>query len=184
MDSRFNKNIKLIVTDFDGVITDGFIYYPSGSSDEIKKISFKDIMGMSLAIKNGYKIAIISGEKSNIIDKVANKFNLEDVHQGIKDKLAALLSIKEKYSLSFEEICYLGDDINDLSVLEKVGLPVTVPDANYKVKKVPNIYVTSAHAGNGAFREVVDVLLELRNEDEKGIKFGFAGIENFDNSSK
>ena len=179
MDSRFKNNIKLIATDFDGIITDGFIYYPSGSSDEIKKISFKDIMGMSLAIKNGYKIAIISGEKSSIIDRVADKFHLEDVHQGIKDKLAALLLLKKKYSLSFEEICYLGDDINDLSILEKVGLPVTVPDANYKVKKVPNIYVTSAHAGNGAFREVIDTLLETRNEKAKGINFGFAGMENF-----
>ncbi len=70
---------------------------------------------MSLAVKNGYKIAIISGEKNSIIDKVAGKFKLEDVHQGIKDKLAVLLSIAEKYSLSLDQICYLGDDINDIS---------------------------------------------------------------------
>ena len=71
---------------------------PQQSHEEIKKISFKDIMGISLAIKNNYKVAIISGEKNSIIDKVADKFNLDDVHQGIKDKLAALYIIADKYS--------------------------------------------------------------------------------------
>lgn len=158
----FNKGrkIKLIATDFDGIITDGFVYFPSELSGELKKVSFKDIMGMSLAIKNGYKLAIISGDKNNIIDKIADKFKLEDVHQGIKDKLSVLLSIAEKYSLSLDQICYLGDDINDISTLEKVGFAVTVPDCNYKVKTVPNIYITKADAGNGAFREVIDLLLD------------------------
>lgn len=154
------KNIKLIATDFDGILTDGCVYLSSETSEELKKISFKDIMGMSIAIKNGYKIAIISGEKNKIIDTVANKFNLEDVYQGIKDKSSALSSICEKYSISPMEICYLGDDINDLSVLEKVGFPVTVPDANYKVKTLSNIHVTAAKAGNGAFREIIDLILE------------------------
>jgi YrbI family 3-deoxy-D-manno-octulosonate 8-phosphate phosphatase len=154
------KKIKLIATDFDGIITDGFVYLSSEQSGEIKKVSFKDIMGMSLAVKNGYKIAIISGEKNNIIDKIADKFKLEDVHQGIKDKLSVILSLKEKYSLSFDEICYLGDDINDIAALENVGFAVTVPDANYKVLDVPNIYITKANAGNGAFREIIDLLLD------------------------
>ncbi|EKE03109.1 MAG: acylneuraminate cytidylyltransferase [uncultured bacterium] len=160
--SRFNNDIKLIATDFDGVVTDGFVYYSNESLEEIKRVSFKDIMGMSLAVKNGYKVAIISGERNKIIDRVANKFNLEDVHQGIKDKLAILLSISEKYSLPLSNICYLGDDINDIPVLEKVGLAVTVPDANCKVKDLNNIYITTAQAGNGAFREVVDLLLDRK----------------------
>jgi len=152
--------IKLIATDFDGIITDGFVYFPSDYSGELKRVSFKDIMGMSLAVKNGFKIAIISGEKNSIIDKVADKFKLEDVHQGIRDKFKVLLSISEKYSFSLDQICYLGDDINDISVLEKVGFAVTVPDCNYKVKTVPNIYITKANAGNGAFREIIDLLLD------------------------
>ena len=81
---NINKNIKLIATDFDGVLTDGHVYYSSVSDEEIKKISFKDIMGISLAIKNNYKIAIISGEKNYIIDRLARKFNIEEVHQGIE----------------------------------------------------------------------------------------------------
>jgi YrbI family 3-deoxy-D-manno-octulosonate 8-phosphate phosphatase len=156
-----NKNIKLIVTDFDGVLTDGYVFYSSISDEEIKKISFKDIMGISLAVKNGYKVAIISGEKNKIIDKLANKFCLEDVHQGVKDKLSALQSIAEKYKLSQNEICFIGDDVNDIKALEWAETAITVPDSNYKVKNVPNIIITTAHAGNGAFREVVDSLLSI-----------------------
>src|SRR3989339_1314222 len=97
--SKFNNDIKLIATDFDGVLTDGFVYYSSDSLEELKRVSFKDIMGISLAVKNGYKVAIISGEKNKIIDRIADKFNLEDVHQGIRDKNAILLALCEKYSL-------------------------------------------------------------------------------------
>lgn len=161
---EITKNIKLIATDFDGVLTDGYVFYSSVSDEEIKRISFKDIMGISLAVKNNYKIAIISGEKNKIIDKLANKFNLEDIHQGIRDKQAILQSIAEKYGLSKDEICYIGDDINDISALEWAGTPVTVPEANYKVKKIENIATTTANAGNGAFREVIDSLLERRVE--------------------
>jgi len=156
---QLNKNIKLIATDFDGVLTDGYVFYSSDSDEEIKRISFKDIMGISLAIKNGYKVAIISGEKNKIIDKLANKFCLEDVHQGIKDKFASLKSIAEKYKLSPEEICFIGDDINDISALKWAGTAITVPEANYKVKNIANIIITDALAGNGAFREVIDSLL-------------------------
>ncbi len=156
---KLNKNIKLIATDFDGILTDGYVYFSSVSAEEVKKISFKDIMGISLAVKNGYKIAVISGEKSDIIDRITNRFNIEDVHKGIRDKLSVLLTIAEKYQLSPQEICYLGDDINDIDSLEWAGTAITVPDAHYKVKNVPNIIITNAPAGNGAFREVIDSLL-------------------------
>ena len=154
-----DKKIKLIITDFDGIITDGSVYFSSNSLEEVKKVSFKDIMGMSLAIKNEIVVGIISGEKNHIIDRVASKFNLQDVHQGIKDKLSCLQGIAEKYSVSMSEICYIGDDINDTAALEAAGMAVTVPDANFKVKNIPNIIITKANAGNGAFREVVDSIL-------------------------
>lgn len=156
---KIDKNIKLIATDFDGVLTDGYVFYSSVSDEEIKRISFKDIMGISLAIKNNYKIAIISGEKNKIIDKIANKFNLEDIYQGTKDKLVALQSIAAKYKLSQDEICFIGDDINDIAALEWAGTAITVPDANYKVKNIKNIIITTAQAGNEAFREVIDSLI-------------------------
>lgn len=162
---KITKNIKLIVTDFDGILTDGGVYYSSVSDEETKKLNFKDIMGMSVALKNGYKIAVISGEKNKIIDKLAGKFGLEDIHQGIKDKLPVLHRIAEKYRLSENDICYIGDDINDTKSLEWAGTAVTVPGANYKVKNIENILITSAEGGDGAFREVVDSL--LYNKEKK-----------------
>ena len=154
-----NKDIKLIATDFDGILTDGFVYYSSNNLDELKRVSYKDIMGISIAIKNGYKIAVISGDVSPAIDKIAERFKLEDIHQGIRDKLQVLLSISEKYSAPLANICYLGDDINDIPVLEKVGIAVTVPGANYRVLNIPGIHITKARSGDGAFREVIDSLL-------------------------
>jgi len=157
---NLNKNIKLIATDFDGVLTDGYVYYSSVSDEETKRLSYKDIMGISVAVRNGYKVAIISGEKNMIIDKLAGKFKLEEVHQGIRDKLPVLQAVAEKYGFSQEEVCYLGDDINDIQSLEWAGTAVTVKQANAKVFNVPDIIISSADAGNGAFREVVDSLIE------------------------
>lgn len=157
---NINKTIKIIATDFDGVLTDGYVYYSSESPEEIKRVSYKDIMGMSQALKNGYKIAIISGETNHIIDRLAAKFRLEDVYQGIKDKLSVLISISDKYHIPLSEICYIGDDINDIASLEQAGLAVTVPGANYKVKQVNGVLITTEQGGNGAFREVVDSLIQ------------------------
>jgi 3-deoxy-D-manno-octulosonate 8-phosphate phosphatase (KDO 8-P phosphatase) len=156
---NIEKNVKIIATDFDGILTDGYVYYSSNSAEETKRISYKDIMGLSLAVKNGYIVAIISGDKSRIIDYVAAKFNITDVHQGIKDKLAVILAISEKYLTPLSEICYIGDDINDISTLEKAGVAITVPGANYKVKEIDGIMITTANSGDGVFREVIDSLL-------------------------
>lgn len=156
---NLNKNIKIIATDFDGILTDGFVYFSSVSDEEQKRLAFKDIMGMSLAVKNGYILAIISGEKNYIIDRLAAKFKLEDVHQGIKDKLTVLQSISQKYSIPMDEICYIGDDINDIEALKVAGTAVSVPEANFKVKEVPGLLITKASSGDGAFREVIDSLL-------------------------
>ena len=82
---KLSSDIKLLISDFDGIFTDGGLYVTDEGKTS-KKISFKDLMGISLAIKSGYKIAFISGEKTAAIDIVANRFKIEDVHQGIRDK--------------------------------------------------------------------------------------------------
>lgn len=149
----------MIITDFDGILTDGGVWLSSESDEHVKKLNFKDLMGMSLAVKNGYKIGIISGEKNKIIDTIAQRFNIEDVHQGIRIKFPIMQQILEKYSFSSQEVCYLGDDVNDLEVLKYVGTPITVPDANFKVKEINNIVISNFGGGHGAFREVVDSLI-------------------------
>ena len=158
---ELSREIKYIITDFDGVLTDGFLYLSEKNDEITKRISFKDIMGISLALKSGIKVGIISGEKTPIIDFVKNKFNLEEVHQGIKDKAAVISEIINRNQLSSDNVCFIGDDINDIAALNLVKFRITVPNANYKVKNVKDIQITEAFGGNGAFREVVDSILNI-----------------------
>ena len=159
---ELSSKIKLIVSDFDGIFTDNSVYILNEET-KLKKLSFKDLMGISVCLKNGIKFAIISGEKCPQIDYVAEKFALEDIHQGIRNKLPVLQQIKEKYSLADDEILYVGDDINDIECLNSVKYAITVPEANYKVKEIKHLQYTKSCAGNGAFREIVDNLVELKN---------------------
>ena len=99
---KLPKTIKMVITDFDGIITDNCVYV-SSSGEMTRKINFKDIMAFSLLRKNGYKIGIISGESNSAINILKEKFNIEEVHQGIRDKISVLKSIVSKYNLSEEE---------------------------------------------------------------------------------
>ena len=158
---NLSNRIKIIVSDFDGIFTDNSVFIINKDT-KIKKLSFKDLMGVSIAVKNGIKVAIISGENSPEIDYIAEKFGLEDIHQGIRNKLPVLESIKQKYSLQDDELLYIGDDINDIDCLNTVKYAVTVHEANYRVKQLPHIQITEAKAGDGAFREIVDNIIELK----------------------
>ena len=155
---KLPKTIKIVVTDFDGIITDNCVYIDDDGKTS-RKLNYKDIMAFSLLLKNGFKIGIISGEKNSAIELIKNKFNIEDVHQGIRNKLEVLRSIVEKYNLTLNEIVYIGDDVNDLESLKYVKYPITVPNAVKQVKTIKNIQITTNIGGNGAFREIVDVLL-------------------------
>lgn len=154
-----SSKIKLIVSDFDGIFTDNSVYIIDDNT-RLKRLSFKDLMGVSICVKNSVNVAIISGEVSKEIDYISKKFNLNDIHQGIRNKLPVLESLKEKYNLSDDEIVYIGDDINDIECLKSVKYAVTVPQANYKVKELKHIQITDANAGDGAFREVVDNIIK------------------------
>ncbi len=159
---NLTNNIKIIVSDFDGIFTDNSVYILNEES-KLKKLSYKDLMGVSIAVKNCLKVAIISGEKSKEIDYIAKKFGIDDIHQNIRTKLPVLQSIKEKYNFDYDEILYAGDDINDIDCLNFVKNAITVPEANYKVKELKHIQITGAHAGDGAFREIVDNIVEMKN---------------------
>ncbi len=161
---NLSADIKMIVTDFDGIFTDNSVWLLDIDT-KIKKLSFKDLMGVSVAVKNGINVGIISGEKSKEIDYIAQKFNLTEIHQGIRNKLPVLEEIKNRYNLSNDEIVYLGDDINDIECLKAVKYAVSVKQANYRVKELQSVQFTQASAGDGAFREVVDNIVELKNHD-------------------
>lgn len=148
----------MVITDFDGIITDNCVYVDANGG-MTRKLNFKDIMAFSLLRKNGFKIGIISGEANSAIDIIKNKFDIEEVHQGIRNKLQVLEAIIKKYNLTDEEFLYIGDDVNDFDSLLRAKYSLTVPNAVDKVKNIEHVQVTSNTGGNGAFREIVDKLI-------------------------
>ncbi|MCQ2739931.1 MAG: HAD hydrolase family protein [bacterium] len=152
------RTIKMVITDFDGIVTDNCVYI-NDNGEMTRKLNFKDIMAFSLLQKNGYKTGIISGEKNKAIEILSKKFNISEVHQDIRKKVDVLNSIIKKYSLTPEEYVYIGDDVNDFDSLLIAKYAITVPNAIKKVLEIPHIQITENISGNGAFREVVDCLL-------------------------
>jgi acylneuraminate cytidylyltransferase len=155
---KLPKTIKMVITDFDGVVTDNCVYISDDFSMS-RKLNFKDIMAFSILKKNGYMIGIISGEKNAAIEMLAKKFQIEEIHQNIRVKIDVLKDIVTKYNLSKEEFLYIGDDINDIECLNFAKYKITVPHSVKKVKDVEGIQITEKEAGNGAFREVADCLI-------------------------
>ncbi|MCK9391022.1 MAG: HAD family hydrolase [Syntrophales bacterium] len=151
------EKIKAIALDFDGVLTDGtFIWGPN--DEEYKKMSFLDVMGISLGKKGGLLFAIISGEDSPMLDRFAKKMGIVDVYKGCKDKAAALRGFAQKHNLDLGQVCFVGDDVNDVPALELAGLAVVPATAHAAARSRAGL-VTKAGGGQGAVREVVDVIL-------------------------
>jgi len=149
--------IKALAMDVDGVLTDGGVWWgPDG--EEWKRFHFADIMGLSLAQKSGLAIALISGENSPLIDRMAAKFANVDVFKDCKDKTSALRTFSERRGVSLQEICFIGDDVNDLPALNLVGLSACPADARPAIRQQCQV-VTKLGGGNGAVREIVDLLL-------------------------
>ena len=148
----------MVITDFDGVVTDNCVYVNDDFTTS-RKLNFKDVMAFSLLKKNDYDVAIISGEANSAIELLAKKFDIKEVHQKIRIKIDVLKSIIERYGLSQEEYVYIGDDVNDLECLNFAKYKIAPPHSVEKVKAVKDIQVTINAAGDGAFREVVDCLV-------------------------
>jgi 3-deoxy-D-manno-octulosonate 8-phosphate phosphatase (KDO 8-P phosphatase) len=149
--------LRAIALDVDGVLTDGGIWWgPDGA--EFKRFCFADIMGVSLAKKAGLMVTLISGEDSPLVDRFAAKMNLADITKGCKDKAEALRAFAGRHQLAMEEICFMGDDVNDLAAMALAGLAAAPADARPAVRQRAAI-VTEAKGGNGAVRELVDRIL-------------------------
>jgi len=153
------NTIKMVITDFDGIVTDNCVYI---GDDGImtRKLNFKDIIGFYKLKRNGIDVAIISGEKNSAIETIAKNCELTEIHQRIRVKIDVLKNIIAKYNLSQDEYLYIGDDYNDIECLEYAKYKITVPEAIKKVKEIENIMITEYNGGNGAFREVADCLTD------------------------
>ena len=159
------ETVKWVILDVDGVLTDGKIIYDS-AGNEIKKFCVKDGYGIVLAQKNGINFGIISGRYSQIVEIRAKELGIKEVMQGSKDKLKDYLSIKEKYNFNDTEVVYIGDDIPDIPLLKTVGFPITVPNSPNILKELA-VYITKRNGGDGAVREVLDLILEAKGVFKK-----------------
>ncbi len=161
MKSKLIK-IKLILMDVDGVLTDGEIIYTS-EGNEIKKFNVQDGMGITLARMAGLKTGIITGRISEMVKRRAEELKFDVVSQGSFNKLPQYEDIKDQFGFDDEEIAYIGDDILDMSILQRVGFSAAVANARDEVKAICD-YVTVARGGQGAVREVIDKILIRQNK--------------------
>lgn len=152
------RNIKMFLTDCDGCLTDGGMYY-SENGDELKKFNSLDGMGLSMLKKRGILIGIITGEKKVLNRRRSEKLKLDIYKEGIKNKLETIKELCLEYNISFKEVAYVGDDVNDLEVIQNVGIGCSVPNGRAEVRQAAD-YVTKTPGGQGAVREVADLLLQ------------------------
>jgi len=154
------EKIRAIALDVDGVLTDGGIWWgPNG--EEWKRFCFADIMGVSLACKAGLIVTLISGEDSPLVDRFAAKFKLADITKGCTDKATALREFARRNQLDLGEICFMGDDVNDLAAMEIAGMSAAPADARPAVLRKA-AFVATVRGGNGAVRELIDAILDQR----------------------
>ncbi len=153
--------IKAVALDVDGVLTDGTFGW-GAKGEEFKRFSFADVMGISLGRKAGLVFALISGEDSPLLDRFAEKMGIVDVHAGCKDKAAALTAFAKAHGFALADVCYMGDDVNDVPALELAGLAAAPADAHAAVKRIATV-VTQHSGGQGAVRELIDALLAQGN---------------------
>ena len=150
--------IKIFLSDVDGVLTDGGMYYTE-NGDEFKKFSCYDGMGMKLLQKKGFKVGILTSEDRLINRNRAEKLSLDYDFHGIENKFQFIKDFCEKENVKMSEIAYVGDDINCLELLSNVGIAACPTNAVNKIKSIPNIILLKSSGGNGAFREFAELYL-------------------------
>jgi len=155
------KSIKTFVFDVDGVLTDGTVLMLENGL-QARQMNIKDGLALQMAIKNGYKVVVVSGAAS---EPVINRFHylgIDEIHLGIKDKFKFVQLFIEQNGLLWKEILFMGDDLPDISVLEKAGLPCCPADAAVEVKKISK-YISPSKGGNGCVRDVIEKVLKLND---------------------
>ncbi len=152
------KPIKAVALDVDGVLTDGALWW-NADGVELKRFSFRDVMGISRASKQGVIFALVSGEDNPHVTRFAKKMNITNVYQGCKDKGAALQSFAQLHGFALSEICFMGDDINDVGAMKLAGLAAAPADAHASALAVAK-FVAGSHGGDGAVRELLDTIFQ------------------------
>lgn len=155
--ARIARNIKLLILDVDGVMTDGSIILDN-KGNEYKSFHVRDGHGIKMLQRADIKVAILTGRESKVVERRASELGIKEVYQKCFNKTAVYQALTEKFSLLDTEVAYVGDDVVDVPVMKKVGLPVTVADAHRGIRKYALI-ITKNKGGRGAVREVTDLIL-------------------------
>jgi len=155
------KKIKLVVFDVDGVLTDGSLFY-GDNGEEYKAFYAKDGLGMKLLMRTGVQIGIITARQSQLVKHRMDSLGIEHLYQGRLDKLNAFEDLIQKLNLSYEQTAFVGDDVVDLPVMNKVGFSVTVKDAHPLVLEQAH-WQTPLNGGRGAARNVCELIMQSQN---------------------
>jgi 3-deoxy-D-manno-octulosonate 8-phosphate phosphatase (KDO 8-P phosphatase) len=156
------RRLRLVLSDVDGVLTDGRLWMlPDG--EEVKGFHVRDGLAMVLAQKAGLRVGLVSGRHSRVVEARARELGLAMVHQGVSDKAAVLREILDAEGLKGPEVAFMGDDVNDLSVMSEVGLSAAPADAPFEVRALA-FMVTEAAGGHGCFREFLEAILRARGD--------------------
>lgn len=151
------RRIKLVLTDCDGVLTDGGVYY-SERGEEMKRFNIRDGMGVERLRHHGVTTGIVTGEMSPSVAKRAEKLRITELHLGIKDKATLLQTILTRLDLQADEVAFIGDDTNDVEILGLVGLAACPGDATDFARRVAH-YHCAAFGGHGCFRELAELII-------------------------
>ncbi|SMC62798.1 KdsC family phosphatase [Polynucleobacter kasalickyi] len=157
------QHIQLLILDVDGVLTDGSLFISPDGLEHIKVFNSLDGHGIKLLVENGIQCAIISGRNSEMVTLRAKALGIEHVFLGVHDKLVVFESLREKLGLPYQACAAMGDDWPDLSVLARVGLPVAPAQAHVEVLNIAR-FITRLPGGNGAVREVCDLILKAQDK--------------------
>lgn len=157
-----STSIKLVLTDVDGVLTDAGMYY-SENGGEQKKFNTRDGKGFELLRENGYKVGIITGENTILVERRSNKLKSDFLFQGAQDKLSIISKLVLDLGLTLKNVAFIGDDINDLELLSAVGLSFCPADAQAENKKIVD-FICSKNGGEGCFREIAELILSANGK--------------------
>lgn len=156
------NEIKLILTDIDGVWTDGGMYYDQ-TGNEWKKFHTYDSAGVLLSHRAGIPVGIVTGETTQIVQRRAEKLGIDYLMQGVSDKLAVARQLCLKMGISLREVAYIGDDLNDITLLKQVGFAGVPASAPYYIRRLSTVSLNK-RGGEGVFREFVEAILSLDDD--------------------
>lgn len=167
---------KLFIFDVDGVFTDGGLFY-LGTREIGRKFNVRDGLGIRLLQQTPIVPVVVTGKKTDAVTERMKVLKITNVYQGVRDKLSTIKAIMKEFNASFEEIIFMGDDWNDMPVLEKVGCAITVPAASQEIKEVCD-YVTTTQGGSGAVREAIEWILKKENLYDEAAKSFVSHLQN------